>query len=74
MSRKLIRLVSHDQIRNRAKEFLNKKINIVLKSNDVTFGVLQRISDNDIIIQNLRHKTMVIPIISIDEICIDVAS
>ena len=71
MRTKQLRLIDSEQIRGRMKEFIGKKINIVLTDKTVMFGELKQANDNSIVLRNMRLENMTYPIQSIVEIFLD---
>lgn len=71
MRTKQLRLIDSEQIRSRMKEFIGKKINIVLTDRTVMFGELKQANDNSIVLRNMRLENMTYPIQSIVEIFLD---
>jgi hypothetical protein len=52
-----LRLSDQDQIRKRIREFLGKKINIVLNDNRVIAGEIADVLDTGVTVKNMRLKT-----------------
>ncbi len=71
MRTKQLRVSDPIQIKNRMKEFLGKKINIVLKDQTVMFGVLKEQSSSDITLLNMRLKNMRYRLSEIVEVYLD---
>jgi hypothetical protein len=59
------------KIRERVKELLDKKINIVLSDNRSVLGVLKEVKSNILVIENQRLKKMQYPLEQISEIYFD---
>lgn len=55
----------------RAKAFLGKKINIVLRDNTVMFGSLESITNTELVLKNMRLKTVHFPLKDIAEVYFD---
>jgi len=68
---KQIRLSDPNQIKIRIKEFLGKKINIVLYDGNVFPGELSKLSENEITITNMRLKKMSVELNKISELYFD---
>jgi hypothetical protein len=66
-----LRLTDQDQIRKRVKEFLGKKINIVLKDNRVMAGEVTDVLDTGVTVKNMRLKKSHLPFHEITEIYFD---
>jgi hypothetical protein len=66
-----LRLSDPAKIRERAKDLVDKKINIVLSDNRGVFGVLKAVTLDSLIIQNMRLKKMTYPFSQISEIYFD---
>lgn len=66
-----IRLSAPDQIRKRLKEFMGKKINIVLHNRKVLFGELTAADDDRATLVNLRDGTFPLPLKEISEVYMD---
>lgn len=71
MQKRQLRLNTPTQIRERLAGFLNKKINIVLRDDTVLLVTLTGLSDNELIVQNMRLRNTTIAISKIDEVLID---
>ena len=71
MGTKQIRLNDPNQIKMRIKEFLGKKINIVLHDGNVFPGELKKFSENDLTIINMRLKKHSIELNKISELYYD---
>jgi hypothetical protein len=70
-STKQLRLNNAAQIRARVKEFLGKKINIVLADNRVIIGELQGVSASGIEVINMRLKKTYYPFEQLYEVYFD---
>jgi hypothetical protein len=57
-STKQLRVTDPLQIKNRIKEFLGKKINVVLTDNRVIIGELKEVKSSGITLINMRLKKM----------------
>jgi hypothetical protein len=68
---KQIRLSDPNQIKIRMKEFLGKKINIVLHDGNVFPGELSKLSESGITIINMRLKKLSIELNKISELYFD---
>ncbi len=69
-----LRLNDPSVIRQRAGEFLGKKINIVLKDNRVVFGELSTVVADGIVLTNMRHKKSHFSFTQIEELYFDTIS
>ncbi len=56
MGTRQLRLSDSDEIRSRIRNFLGKKINVVLSDNTVMFGILKEVSQTEILLVNMRMK------------------
>lgn len=72
MQKRIIRLSTQAQIRQRLPEFAGKKINIVLNDNTVLLAELQRYSENQLTVRNMRRQKLTVAITDIYEIIIDI--
>jgi hypothetical protein len=66
-----LRLNTLEQIRKRLKEFIGKKVNIVLANRTVFFGELKDISDTHLTILNMRLESFTFPLKEIGEVYLD---
>lgn len=66
-----IRLSTQDHIRKKLKDFINKKINIVLCNRTVLFGELKHLSENDLTFENMRLEPFTILLKDISEVYFD---
>jgi ribosome maturation factor RimP len=66
-----LRLTDQDVIRKRIKEFLGKKINIVLKDNRVTTGEVTALPETGVTLTNMRLKKIHFSFSEIAEIYLD---
>jgi hypothetical protein len=71
MSTRQLRINDANQIRNRIREFIGKKINIVLKDQTVSLIRIEEVSDVAVNGSNMRLKTITIPFDQISEIYFD---
>ena len=71
MQKRLLRLGTQTQIRQRAPEFVGKKINIVLNNNTVILVELLKFSETELFTQNMRRQKLTVAISDIYEIIID---
>jgi hypothetical protein len=71
-STKQIRLSDPLHIKNRIKEFLGKKINVVLADRRVIIGELNQVNSNGIDLINMRLKNMHYSFDELSEIYFDV--
>jgi hypothetical protein len=71
MSTKQVRLSDPAQIRDRIREFIGKKINIVLTDNTTQVGALEAVKGSDIVLRNMRLKKTVYPLATICELYSD---
>lgn len=67
-----IRLNSAEQIRKRAREFIGKKINIVLRSRTVLFGELKSVDERELVLLNLRRRNIQLALEEISEVYLDI--
>lgn len=72
MQKRQVRLSTQTQIHRQLAGFVNKKINIVLNDSRVFLTELIRISDDHVIVQNMRQRKLAIPVSEINEIIIDI--
>jgi hypothetical protein len=68
---KQIRLSDPLAIRQQVRNYLGKKINIVLSDNRVIIGELKEVNDVGIRIMNMRLKNMAYPFREVSEIYFD---
>jgi ribosome maturation factor RimP len=66
-----IRLSTLDQIEKRLKEFIGKKINIVLCNRKVLFGELKRLDGEKLSFLNMRQQVVTLPLADISEVYLD---
>jgi len=66
-----LRLNTRELIRKRLKEFIGKKINIVLSDRTVLFGELRSITDTQLIFVNMRLESVTLSIDDINEVYLD---
>ena len=71
MSTKQLRLNGPDQIQERIKRLIGKKINVVLTDDTVVFGELKEANTSDIQLLNMRQKKVRYPFAKITEIYFD---
>jgi hypothetical protein len=71
MSTRQLRLNTQDQIRKRLKEFIGKKINIVLNDGTVVLVLLQQCDELSITAKNMRLKKITFPLEKINEVYFD---
>lgn len=71
MSTKQLRLSDPAQIRNRIREFIGKKINIVLTDNTTQIGALEAVKGSSIVLRNMRLKKTEYPLTTISELYSD---
>jgi hypothetical protein len=57
-STKQLRITDPHQVKNRIREFLGKKINVVLTDNRVIIGELKEVKTSGILLINMRLKKM----------------
>ena len=57
-STRQLRVTGPQQIKNRIREFVGKKINVVLTDNRVIIGVLKEVKPSGILLINMRLKKM----------------
>lgn len=72
MSLKLVRINHPDQIRERVREFLNKKVSLVLRNSTVVFGKITDTTDKEIIVTNMRLKRTKLSLSDIVELQADI--
>jgi hypothetical protein len=68
------RLSDPAKIRERVKEFLDKKINIVLSDNRAVFGVLKEVTSDNLVVENMRLKKISYRFEDVAEIYFDTIS
>ena len=66
-----IRLSTLDQIEKRLKEFIGKKINIVLCNRKVLFGELKGLDREKLSFLNMRQQVVTLPLADISEVYLD---
>jgi hypothetical protein len=71
MATRQLRISDHHQIKNSLRNFLGKKINIVLSNDTTMFGTLKEVTENEIILVNMRLKAERYRIADIAEIYLD---
>lgn len=72
MSVRQIRLSNLEQIQQRLKEFVGKKINIVLCNRTVLFGWLKSVDQENLSFVNMREAFISLPLKEISEIYLDI--
>jgi len=71
MGTRQLRLSGKDQIQRSIRNFLGKKINIVLLDNTVMFGELKEVNGSEILLLNMRQKKISYPFLKIAEVYMD---
>ena len=71
MRTRQLRLNDAAQIKTRMAEFLEKKINIVLKDNTVMFGQLKKVNEAGIVLMNMRLEKVKYSFNTIAEVYLD---
>lgn len=71
MAKRLVRYNSTKSILDNASEITGKKVNIVLRSGQVSFALVIAISSKVITFKNMRNKVQSADLEKIDEIIID---
>ena len=66
-----IRLSTLDQIETRLKDFIGKKINIVLCNRKVLFGELKTLDREKLSFLNMRQQVVTLPLADISEVYLD---
>jgi small nuclear ribonucleoprotein (snRNP)-like protein len=66
-----IRLNTLEQIQKRLKQFIGKKINIVLSNRTVLFGELKDIDDAQLTFVNMRLESFTLSLKDISEVYLD---
>ncbi len=66
-----LRLNTLEQMRNRLKEFIGRKINIVLSNRTVLFGELKSITDAELTFVNMRLDPVNLSLEDIAEVYVD---
>ena len=66
-----LRLNTPDQFQKRLKEFVGKKINIVLTNRTVLFGELRSITDTQLTAVNMRLDPFTLSLTEISEVYLD---
>lgn len=72
MQKRLLRLSTQTQIRERVAGFIGKKINIVLNDNTVMLAKLVKFSGPELWVQNMRGQELSVAFADIYEIIIDI--
>jgi hypothetical protein len=67
-----LRLNDQSQIKTRTRDFIGKKINVVLHDKMVMFGELKEVKPGSLVILNMRLKKMEFTFDEISEIYFDV--
>lgn len=70
MTRQL-RLSNSSQIQKRLKEFIGKKINIVLCNRKVLFGELIKLDKDKLTFENMRQQKVTLVLAGVSEIYLD---
>lgn len=70
MTRQL-RLNSVDQFQKRLKDFIGKKINIVMCNRRVLFGELQKLDERELTFVNMRQQAVTLSLTDVSEIYLD---
>ena len=71
MSTRQLRLNTVDQMQKRLKDFIGKKINIVLCDRTVRFGVLKSIDLTALTFENMRLEPFTLALKEISEVYLD---
>ena len=71
MAKRLVRYNSTKSILDNASEITGKKVNIVLRSGQVSFAIVIAISSNEITFKNMRNKVQRVELEKIEEIITD---
>ncbi|MBL7858749.1 MAG: hypothetical protein JNM57_13760 [Cyclobacteriaceae bacterium] len=71
MGTRQLRISDPAQIRKKIQGLAGKKINIVWTDNTSSVGVLLKVNENQITLQNTRLKSVVYPLNTIVELYID---
>ena len=66
-----IRLNTLEQIQKRLKEFIGKKINIVLSNRTVLFGELKSIDNTELTFVNMRLEPFTLALNDVSEVYVD---
>jgi small nuclear ribonucleoprotein (snRNP)-like protein len=72
VSTKQIRIADPVLLRARLREFVNRKINLILNDNTVVFGELKKTDDHTLYLVNMRLKKIRIPIKNVIELFADI--
>lgn len=71
MGTRQTRVSAPEDIRRESANYLNHKVNVVLKDNTVRFGKLCSIKNDVLVIENLRQRKTGIAIDQISELYLD---
>ena len=66
-----VRLNTSEQIQKRLKDFIGKKINIVLCNRKVLFGELKKLDDRELTFLNMRQQPFTLLLSEISEVYLD---
>lgn len=72
MSKKQIRISEPTLLKKRLPEFINRKVNVILKDNTVIFGLLKKTDDQSLHVMNMRQKEIVLPMEKVAEFYTDI--
>ena len=72
MSKKQIRISDPTLLRRRLPEFINRKVNLILKDNTVVFGQLKKTDAQTVYIINMRLKEVRLPVDNVAEFYTDI--
>jgi hypothetical protein len=71
MGTRQLRISDRNQVNNTIKQQVGKSITIVLKDKTAMFGLLDAVSDQTIVLKNMRQRKQRYAIDQIDELYID---
>jgi hypothetical protein len=71
VSNRQLRLSDTEQIKTRIKTFLDKKVSIVRQDNMVFYGLLKKVTEQEITLSTMRLKNITIALDHISELYID---
>ena len=72
MGKRQLRISHPDLVRQRIGEFVNKRIQLVLRDNTVFFGELRQVNGDNVLLNNMRLKPMKFTFDMIQEFYVDI--
>lgn len=72
MSKKQIRISDPTLLKRRIPEFIDRKVNLILKDNTVIFGQLKKTDAQSLYIVNMRLKEIKLPMENVAEFYTDI--